>query len=115
MSVYAGVPWQRGYGLGAVFGGLGKVAVPILKSAGRLFGKQLLKTGVGLASDVLRGRNLKQAAKARLTQAALTSIKGAINKPVRKPKRSRKRKVVAGKGRPTKRARKTQPKRDVFD
>lgn len=131
-AIYAGIPHQRGYGIGNVFGSLMKVAVPVLQSSVKSLGKRLarqgVKTGVGLATDALRGKNMKQAAKDRMTQAAvdvLTSInrdgkRARARKRKRPVKRGRTRAAVAStsavarKRRRTKRAPNVGP-RDIFD
>ena len=100
MSVYAGQPFLRGYGIGGLFGSAGSVALPLLKSAGRAIGKKLLKEGlefgVGLASDKLRGRNMENAVKQRLKTAALDTL-SSLNIDGASPRqRGRKRKAPRG-------------------
>ena len=62
---FHGPAYQRGHGLGGLFGRLFRAAVPMLKSsvlpavkAGtRNFAKEAIRTGLGVASDVLDGDN----------------------------------------------------------
>lgn len=110
MSVYAGRHYQRGYGLGSVFGSLFKAAIPLLKTTGKTLAKHALKTGaetgIALAQDALAGRNMKQAAKARVTDAIMREVSRGL--PIKRKRKRRK----ASKGRTTKRVRRT---RDIFD
>jgi hypothetical protein len=64
--VFAGRRYQRGHGLGSIFGGLFKAAMPLLKKEAKTIGREALKTGLNSAGDVVQGRNIKQAAKSRL-------------------------------------------------
>jgi hypothetical protein len=64
--VFAGRRYQRGHGLGSIFGGLFKAAMPLLKKEAKIIGREALKTGLNSAGDVVQGRNIKQAAKSRL-------------------------------------------------
>jgi hypothetical protein len=53
-------------GLGSIFGGLFKAAMPLLKKGAKTLGREALKTGLNIGGDVVQGRNIKQAAKSRL-------------------------------------------------
>ena len=64
--VYAGGRFQRGHGLGSIFRGLSKAAMPLLKSGAKTLGREALKTVFNIAGDVVQGKNLKQAATTRL-------------------------------------------------
>ena len=59
---FSGAAFQRGYGLGNIFASLGKAILPLVKSVAKTIRKQALKNGVAFASDVLAGKNVKQAA-----------------------------------------------------
>jgi hypothetical protein len=50
--VYVGTRYQRGHGLGSIFGSLFKSAVPLLKRGAKTLGREALKTGLNLASAV---------------------------------------------------------------
>ena len=56
---FVGIPYQRGGGLGSIFRSIFRAILPIAKSAGRVVGKQALRTGSELASDLIAGKNLK--------------------------------------------------------
>jgi len=53
---YAGQPFQRGSDLGSLFSGLFRMALPILKSAGRAVGKQALASGSSVLQDLTAGQ-----------------------------------------------------------
>ena len=62
-----------GYGgTGGLFRSLFRFAMPLVKTVGqklaRSVGQKALEHGVGLASDALKGKNMKQAIKRRLAQ-----------------------------------------------
>jgi hypothetical protein len=40
--------------------------MPLLKKGAKTLGREALKTGLNIAGDVVQGRNIKQAAEARL-------------------------------------------------
>lgn len=69
LPVFAGAPMQRGHGLGNVFRGLARVALPLLKKGATRLGKQALKTGVKIAGDALKGKNIKTAVRGRMKEA----------------------------------------------
>ena len=64
--VFAGRRYQRGHGLGSVFGGHIKAAMPLLKKGAKTLGREALTTGLNIDGDVVQGRNIKQAAEPRL-------------------------------------------------
>lgn len=81
--IYVGSGIQRGHGIGGIFAGLAKMAVPLLKSAAKSAGKTLLRTGAQFAGDLIQGKNVKDAAKQRAMEAGksigrnvLSSVQG---------------------------------------
>ncbi len=80
VPVFEGVNLQRGYGLGGILGGLLRSAVPLLKQGAKALGKQVLKTGVGIAQDTLAGQNFRTAAKRRLKESGKTLGRQAVRK-----------------------------------
>lgn len=135
MQYYSGARWQKGHGLGRVFGALLRAAVPVLKATGKKVGKQVLNTGlqvgVDLAQDAFSGKNMKQAAKARMTKAAmetfaqLPAIKHITHKnqastaqkaEQNTANRGRKRKAPSKRGQPRNpRNKKRKVHHDIFD
>ena len=144
MLVFKGSSSQRGYGqvgygLGGLFRSLGKIAKPMIKSGAKALGNIALTSGVNLLGDVLAGKSVKQAARARALEGANAAKMQAIQraqryaqtgrgrgrsrssrlstkkrKASRTKRRAKKRKPSASATRrkPTKRAR-TSP-RDIF-
>ncbi len=62
-AAFAGMPYQRGGGLGSIFRGLFRAILPVAKSVGRAVGKQALRTGAAVASDMADGANFKESIK----------------------------------------------------
>lgn len=68
--IYKGAPYQRGHGIGSFLGGLFRSVLPLLSSGARVIGKEALKTGVGLLSDMVSSRPLEESVKSRLKEAS---------------------------------------------
>ena len=84
MSVFRGSPWQmghgqKGYGLGGMFGTIARTVMPLVKRGAKALGNILLNTGVNFASDVVAGKNVKQAAKARALEGVNTAKTKAVH------------------------------------
>ena len=77
--VYAGTRYQRGHGLGSIIGSLFKSAVPLLKRGAKTLGREALKTGLNLTSDVMEGQNVKQAVKSRLKSTGQNLLQKAMD------------------------------------
>ena len=75
LPYFAGAQYQRGHGLGSLFSGLLRSAMPLIKRGAVALGRGALKTGVRIAADVLSGQNIKTAAKRRVTDAVLTGLR----------------------------------------
>jgi len=56
---FQGLAYQRGHGLGSLFKGLFRLIVPVFKSVGKMVGSEALSTGANIASDLVRGRNIR--------------------------------------------------------
>ena len=69
LPAFHGARFQRGYGLGSIFKGLFRWAIPHLQQGAKMLGKRALQTGVQVAQDVLAGENVKTATKKRAKQA----------------------------------------------
>ena len=113
MAVYTGARFQKGHGLGSVFGSVLRAALPTLKTAGKKVLKTGLETGVGIATDALKGKNIKTAARQRVTQAATKALLASIKAtPNRRPPQKRKR---PAKRRPAKQTKRRRTAKDIFD
>ena len=82
---FSGGHYQQGYGLGNIFSAISKTVMPLIKSGAKAIGKQALKSGVGFASDVIKGKNVKQAAIDRAKAAGMSLLHQTVA-----PKRKRK-------------------------
>ena len=66
---FSGLRYQRGSGLGSFFSGLFRLALPIIKSAGRTIGKQALASGASIMKDLSSGREPSHVFKERGREA----------------------------------------------
>ena len=100
---YSGAAFQKGHGVGGLFRGLFRMAIPLMKSVGASLGRRAVKAGVALAGDALRGRNMKEAVKTRLGQTVMDEIGSRLGKrkstKPRKPPTKKRRKTTASKKR----------------
>ena len=112
LPYFAGAQYQRGHGLGSLFGGLLRSAMPLIKRGAVALGKGALKTGVRIAGDVLSGQNIKTAAKQRVTDAVLSSIRSPPGKRIKRAAATTR--VTALKRRRKKRTSKNRVA-DIFD
>ena len=106
LPAFQGARFQRGYGLGSIFRGLFRWAVPHLKQGAKMLGKKALQTGVNVAQDVLAGENLKTAVKRQGKKAlGLTSQNspqsGAGKKGIKRKAQRRNNSSPPGKKRKT--------------
>ena len=99
---FAGLPYQRGGGLGSIFRGIFRALLPIAKSAGKTVGRQALRTGAEIASDVLSGSNLGVSVKRRTRKGAATLAAKAARKLQKGGRLGRRPKRKTIKGRATK-------------
>jgi hypothetical protein len=72
--VFQGSTIQRGHGIGNLLRGLAKSTLPLLKQGGKMLGKQLLNTGVGIVKDVMDGENLGVSARKNFKQGGLNLL-----------------------------------------
>lgn len=86
---FEGALYQKGYGLGSLFRGLFRSALPLMKRGIKTIGKEALKSGVLVAHDVISGESPRNAVKKRMTNA-VSKILGNNQKGsgIRKRKRS---------------------------
>ena len=66
LPIFQGSRTQAGHGLGSIFSGLFRFAMPLLKSLGISVGKQALRTGAQIATDVADGQQFGDSAKRRI-------------------------------------------------
>ena len=91
---FSGAPFKNGYGLGGIFSSLAKSIMPLIKSGAKAIGKQALNGGLGFVSNVLAGKNAKEAAVERAKMAGSSLLQQAAGHkrkaPVRVQKKRRK-------------------------
>ena len=84
-----GARFQQGYRLGNIFSSIAKTVLPLVKSGSKAIGKQVLRSGVGFALDVLSGKNAQQAAIDRAKAAGSNLSKAAARKRKARPQKTR--------------------------
>ena len=85
MTVFRGSPWQlghgqMGYGLGGLFRSVARTVMPMVKSGAKALGNIALNSGANFNGDVLAGKNVKEAAKARTREAADATKQKAVQR-----------------------------------
>ena len=85
MTVFRGTPWQIGhgqigYGLGGLFRSVARAVMSMVKSGAKALGNIALKSGANFVGNVLAGKNVKEAAKARTLEAANVAKRKVVNK-----------------------------------
>ena len=66
LQAFHGARFQQGYGLGSIFKGLFRWAMPHLQQGAKVLGKKALQTGAQVAQDVLEGNNVNTALEKRI-------------------------------------------------
>lgn len=122
--IYQGTKYQKGYGLGSIFSGLLKSAVPLLKKGAMALGKTAVKTGVNIAKDSLAGKNLKSAFKDNVKSAgkdllhkSLTTIGNNVSRSSSRPrsnKRTKRKRPTLTSKQKTKAKRPRKATSDIF-
>ena len=75
LPAFQGYPYQRGSGLGSLFKGLLRFVLPLAKSAGKVVGKETLRTAASIANDVVAGGDIKESAKKHVKRGAQNLVK----------------------------------------
>ena len=118
LPYFAGAQYQRGHGLGSLFGGLLRSAMPLIKRGAVALGKGVLKTGVRVADDVMSGQSIKKAIKRSVADAGRNLMRGLLAPGVRARKRIKRapaKKRVTSATRRRKRQTSTKREADIFD
>ena len=69
-----------GYGLGGLFRSVARTVMPMVKSGAKALGNIALNSGANFIGDVLAGKNVKEAAKARTREAADATKQKAVQR-----------------------------------
>lgn len=82
MRVFRGQALQRGHGIGGLFKGLMRVAMPLMKKGLLHVGKRALNAGAKVLEDVSQNKSLKESVKNRAGEAfnPLNLINSAVGK-----------------------------------
>ena len=76
IPIFAGTKSQVGYGLGSMFSNALRMVLPLIKKGAISLGKTALKTGIDVAKDGIRGKNIKKS----LSQNARKASTNLLNK-----------------------------------
>ena len=79
VRVFNGAKYQRGHGLGNIFSGMLKAAMPMIKEGAKTLGKTALKAGVNIARDKMAGKSFKESFQDNLRLAGSELTNQAIN------------------------------------
>ena len=118
LPYFAGAQYQRGHGLGSLFEGLLRSAMPLIKRGAVALGKGALKTDVRIADDVMSGQSITRATKRRVTDAGRNLMRGLLAPGVRPHKRIKRapaKKGVTLAKRRRKRQTSAKCEADIFD
>lgn len=115
VPVFQGTRMQRGHGLGSVFSGLFRSALPLIARGAKALGKRALQASLQVANDVAEGSSFGDAAKRRFTDGIKTAFTDA-NVNLQSGSGRRKRERVQEKKKKKKKGRLIDKrKRDIFD
>lgn len=117
LPYFAGPVYQRGHGLGSLFRGLFRFAMPFIKQGASTIGRQALQTGIQVAGDVLDRKPIQESLRSRVREAGDVLKLKAANKVNQLltgsgKRRARKRKSQSVRFGPPDRKRKVH---DIFD
>ena len=118
LPYFASAQYQRDHGLGSLFSGLLRSAMPLIKRGALALGKGALKTGVRIPDDVMSGQSIKTATKRRVANAGRNLMHGLVVPGVRPRKRIKRapaKKGVTLAKRRRKRQTSTKREADIFD
>ena len=79
LPAFHGTRIQRGYGLGGILRGMFNWLFPHAKTATKTIGNEVLRTGVGVAQDVIQGQDFQSSIKSRAANSVRGLAKRAIN------------------------------------
>lgn len=80
---YAGSPYQKGYGIGSIFAGLFRSAIPFLRPALSVVGREALHAGVNVLSNTLTHHTPLKEALRNQWQASASSLAEKAKQGVR--------------------------------
>jgi hypothetical protein len=78
VPIFEGYRGQRGHGLGSILSGFFRSAMPILKRGLAFFGREALRTGAKIATDVADGQSFQDSTKRRVSERINEAVPGLI-------------------------------------
>lgn len=98
-TFYRGAPYQRGHGIGSFLGGLFRKVLPLLTSGAKAVGREVLRTGVNVMSDMDSNVPFKESMRARAMESGRNLQQRAKDKVVDLMKGSGYKGAAGGRGR----------------
>ncbi|KAH7670034.1 Protein F19G12.2, partial [Aphelenchoides avenae] len=106
-AYFAGTPYQRGAGIGSVFGSLFRYLLPVLKTFGKEIGREGLSVGSRVLNDIATGSDVRNAVVSHASDGLRNilaqhdvneGLRGAVNLAQRKLQKGggSKKKVIRG-------------------
>lgn len=119
LPYFSGSTIQTGHGIGSMLAKVFKGTVlPIMKRGAKVVGKELLNTGLTVASDVMNGENFKSSAKKNLMNSGknlLSNLTTSLINPKTKKRKSKQMTHTQKKSKHTQRHNKKQKlNSDIF-
>ena len=112
-----GSKYQKGHGLGSVFSGMLKSALPMIKKGAIGLAKTAAEAGLNIAKDGLEGKNIKNSLANNLKLAGNNLLQKSINY-VDSPQKNNKRKRPLTNNKPKKAKKSKKPRltqnKDIF-
>ena len=84
IPVFRGSTRQRGYGIGGIFSKVFQRLAPVLKNVAKSAGRQLVKSGANIITDVIDGRSLRNAAMSNLSSGGQQLVSSLTSKLTKK-------------------------------
>ena len=117
VPVYIGSKYQKGHGLGSVFSGMLKSALPMIKKGAIGLAKTAAEAGLNIAKDGIEGKNIKNSLANNLKLAGSNLLQKSINY-VASPRKTNKRKRPLTNSKPKKANKSKKPRltqnKDIF-
>ena len=115
LPVFQGARGQLGHGLGSILSGFFRSAMPVIKSGLAAFGKQALRTGAQIASDMLEGQSFSDSARKRVGDTIKQYVSTASDQSGSGRRRRRINRAVNIRRVHFVPRKSKRPKRDIFD
>lgn len=91
---FEGLPYQRGAGIGTIFGHILRYLIPIGKIVGRELGREGLRTGGRIVQDILAGNPVKKSVLVETQQGFKNAVDNIYGKQKGEGKKKKRKRVV---------------------